>query len=204
MVKVERFIDYSRGMRLGRKMYRATLGEMSADGTTSARARESLLAAVETAISGNEWQPWTALYGENFVTVYRDVNGWGYLFGAVSKLTPCEHHIATHSPAYIAEPGSTRRQTIERARKHLAQAGYPTSNGLDVFRMYPTAEAETVRDHLRWLCFQRAYLHARDVLKLPENGRGDCHEFACNETGNPVWLADEEERAAWFLTTPAR
>jgi hypothetical protein len=187
MVKTERVTIYDGKRRGGRKVWRATLGDLEATGGTMAEARDAVLALAAVALEGR-WLPATIVYCDSYATVYRDLQGWGYIFGSLDNLKSGAPTYGTH----ISCSGDSRDKVIQSAKKHLAQAAYPATNGLDVLTAHPPVSFEVLGDHLRWICFQRAYAHVRDELKYTDN---EAHTFACGESGNVVWLTREEQDA---------
>ncbi len=155
----------------------AALGPISLTAATKTEARESLIAVVEQAISG-EWQPEHLAYGNHTALVYRDIQGWHYQFQEVGQ-----RHCTT-----ISSGTDGRTETISAAKKHLAQAAYPGSNGL----AFLGNDYRAILDHLHWIGFQRAYQHAMSMTGVTEP---KMHQYACEKANDPRWLNPDEIQA---------
>ena len=157
--------------------WRATIGPLSVIGPNKTEARERLTDLVEKSISGS-WDPVMMSYGESNVLVYRTPHGWGYRFWSILRAF-------SRDGVTISCGTDTREQAISLARKHLAQAAWPTLNGMDLL----AGDHAATLDHLHWIGFQRAYAKALSMTGFTESSM---HQYACDKANEDEFLTPDE------------
>jgi len=151
--------------RLSRQAWRASLGDAAATAPTKGEAVAKLESMAAEALSGDYTPCVVSLRGQEAI-IYRDpVAGWCYTISG-----DC-----THIPAGRVSLGTiSRAGAIERARLHVAQNLYPSTNGLDLL-----TDPGMILDHCGWLVFQRAYAHRRIVYNDAESHRWAIEQMSC-------------------------
>lgn len=190
-IGIELSREWTYGSRKHPYRWRARLGPIDVVRPTQKEARDAIIDTVGAAISG-DFRPKLMTHGKLVALVYRVLEGWEYQIGTAE-------FIATDGGGVRVSLGrSDRAEAILKARRHLAQEGYPESNGLDL--LYEARDYDGAMDQAHWLSFCRAYEYATGGEERNRNGPDlpmtpeKAHPWACQEADfNPGrWLSGEE------------
>lgn len=148
---------------------------MDGEGTTVTEAKKDAGRKITEALDGDyipeilEWRGYAIL-------VYREPEGW-------CSRTIADPEDGIKAGCVYGNPSSTREETIQSARRHLAQMGWKPEDGFDL----PTfvTNRNDIADHYNWCKAQLRWRKARDA-GLDAN---DCHAYACKATFRDDWAA---------------